>query len=351
MVEQLSIVASRRCAALLRLAALAVAALATPLAQAQAATLDVVKQRGVLRCGVQKAAPGLSLSDAQGRPIGLEPEFCRALAAAVLGSRDRVEVKALGDTELFQALASGEVDVLSGGASWTLSRDTELGARFAGAMFHESQEVMVRRSHAVSSALELSGASICVAGGSRSEFAIAAYFERRSMPFQLVVGERWEDVTNAYKSGGCTAVTADAPALAALRAALPDPDEHVMLPEVVAGKPHGPAVRQGDETWFAIVRWVLMALIRADELGITSANVDAMAESGGPEARHLLGREANIGTPIGLPQTWAYEVIRQVGNYSEMFERNLGRQSPFKLRRGLNGLWQNGGLLYAAPLR
>ncbi|MDX2288588.1 MAG: amino acid ABC transporter substrate-binding protein [Hyphomicrobiaceae bacterium] len=334
------------------LAALVAAVVVVSMAPAAAAaTLEAVKSRGHLLCGVQPDAPGFSFVESTGKRVGLEADFCRALSAAVLGTQDAVEFVPLPDAERFRALLSGRVDVLAGGSSWTLSRDTELGARFAGALYHESQVLMVRRNHAVFSALELSGASICVLGGTRHVPAVSDYFIKRSMPFQLIVADHWDVVGQTYAAGGCTAITGDMSQLGALRVQLPDRDEHLLLPDTVAGEPLGPAVRQGDETWFSIVRWVLMALIRADELSVTSNNAEMLATSGAPEIRRLLGTEANIGQPIGLAATWAYDVIRQVGNYSEIFERNLGLKSELKLRRGLNGLWLNGGLLYAAPLR
>ncbi len=346
------VVATACAAARIVCGAWAVAALAFWCCQsAEAATLDAIKARGRVICGVQPDAPGFSFVQSTGKRAGMESDFCRALAAAVLGTQDAVEFVPLPDADRFQTLLSGRIDILAGGTTWTLSRDTELGARFAGALYHESQVLMVRRNHAVFSALELSGASICVQAGTRHAQSVSDYFAKRTMPFQLIVADHWDDVSQTYAAGGCTAITGEMSQLGALRVRLPDRDEHFMLPDIVDAEPLGPAVRQGDERWFSIVRWVLMALIRADELAVTSNNAETLAKSGVHEVRRLLGTEANIGQPLGLPATWAYEAIRQVGNYAEIFERNLGLKSELKLRRGLNGLWLNGGLLYAAPLR
>ncbi len=324
---------------------------AQPAHAAPKPTLEQVKARGYINCGVSDNAPGFSQVSARGEWSGLEVEFCSALAAAVFGKKDAVKFRALQSTDRFKALQDGEVDVLLRNTAWTLSRDTDLQVRFAGVLFYDGQGFLVPRSHAVSSVLELSGASICVLPGSSGERAVTEFFTRNKMRFQLITSDRWEQLVKAYGAGGCTVLTGDLTLLALERSRLTNAADNVLLAEIISKEPLGPAVRTGDDEWFAIVRWNAMALIAAEELGITSGNIDSMKASAALEVRRFLGEEANLGQPLGLTHDWAYQVVKQVGNYAEVFERTLGQASPFKLERGLNNLWTKGGLMYSAPFR
>lgn len=321
------------------------------LPRALAATLDDVRERGAIVCGVSEGITGFSRADDDGVWNGQDVEFCSALAAAVLGKKDAVKYRPLTPSNRFQALARGEIDVLASSSAATLSRDTELGIRFAGITFYDGQGFLVRRGSAVSSVLELSGASVCVLKGTSSEQGLADFFRRRQMRYQEVSSERWGDLVKAYASGGCTLLTGDVSLLALERSRLAEPSEHMILPELMTKEPLGPAVRQGDEQWFSIVRWALNALIAAEELGLTRENVDSSKESELLDVRRFLGLDANLGRAMGLERDWAYAMVKQVGNYGEIFDRNLGQQSPLKLDRGINNLWTKGGLMYALPLR
>ena len=322
-----------------------------PAVAAKKPTLEQVKARGYINCGVSDNAPGLSQVSPQGDWSGLEVEFCSALAVAVLGKKDAVKFRALQSADRFKALKEGEVDVLLRGTAWTLSRDTELQVRFAGVLFYDGQGFLVPRSHAVSSVFELSGASICVLPGSSGERAVSEYFSRNKMRFQLITSDRWEQLVKAYGAGGCTVLTGDLSLLAVERSRLANAADHVFLAETISKEPLGPAVRTGDDEWFSIVRWNAMALVAAEELGLTSSNVEAMKSSPEIDVRRFLGEEANLGQPLGLARDWAYQVVKQVGSYAEIFERTLGQASPFKLDRGLNNLWTKGGLMYSSPFR
>lgn len=332
-------------------AVLAASICAGPVIAAGKSTLETVKARGHIICGVNGNAPGFSQVSSNGEWSGLEVEFCLALAAAVFGKKDAVKFRALQAAERFKALQDGEIDVLMRGTAWTLSRDTDLKVRFAGVLYYDGQGFLVPRVHAVSSVLELSGASICVLPGSAGERAVSDFFLRQKMRFQLITSERWEQLTKTYAAGGCTVLTGDVSLLALERSRFANAGEHVFLAELISKEPLGPAVRQGDEQWFSVVRWNAMALFAAEELGITSQTADELKSSGTLEIRRLLGVEANLGEPLGLARDWAYQAIKQVGNYAEIFERTLGQATPFKLERGLNNIWTRGGLHYAMPFR
>lgn len=314
-------------------------------------TLDAITARGHIVCGVRANAPGFSQVDARGRWSGLEVDFCRALAAAVLKSKDAVEFRAVTNVERYGLLARGEIDVLAGGSDFTLSRDTELGVRFVDTLFHDGIGFMVRRSQSVFSALELSGASVCFMEGARGAAEVAEFFESRKMRYQPVASPSWTNAINAYLGGSCTAIAGEMSILAAGRMGFSDRQDHIILPEAISKEPTGLAVRPGDERWFSIVRWTLMALIRAEELSVTSKNVESKLTSTRPSLRRLLGLSFNFGQAMGLGPDWAYQAILQVGNYGELFERNLGTQSRLQMDRGLNKLSADGGLMYAMPLR
>ena len=331
---------------------LAIGLLAPPGAWAAAPkTLEAVRARGYINCGVGENTPGLSQVNASGKWSGMEVEFCSALAVAVFGKKDAVKFRSLTTTDRFTALQNGEVDVLMRSTAWTLSRDNELGVRFVDVLFYDGQGFLVPRGHAITSVLELSGASICVLPGSSGERSISDFFNQRKMRFQLVTSDHWDQLIKAYGAGGCTVLTGDISLLANERSHLANTTEHVILPEVITKEPLGPSVRTGDEEWFGIVRWNLMALIAGEELGLTSANIDNLKEGSILDIRRFAGLEANLGQPLGLARDWAFQVIRQVGNYGEIFERTLGTGSPFRLDRGMNNLWTKGGLMYAAPFR
>ena len=314
-------------------------------------TLETMRARGHVLCGISEPQPGFSeINEARVRS-GLDVEFCSALAAAVFGTKDAVKFWPLSANDRFKALQTGDVDVLARGATWTLSRDTELGARFAGVLFYDGQGFLTRRGNAVTSVLELSGASICALPGPAGEQGVADFFNAQRMRYQMVMQAHWDDVVKAYAAGNCTVLSGDVSLLAAARSKLRQPAEHIILPELITKEPAGPAVRQDDPQWFAVVRWTLMALNEAEELGITSANVDAMRTSTEPEVRRFLGLEANLGQALGLPRDWAYQIVKNVGNYGEIFDRTLGAKSNLKLARGLNNMWSKGGLMYAMPFR
>ena len=318
---------------------------------ASSSALDQIRERGYINCGVNEHAPGFSQVNSQGQWSGLEVEFCSALAAAVFGNKDKVKFRALQAADRFKALQEGDVDVLLRTTAWTLSRDGDLKLRFVGILFFDGQGFLVPRNHAVTSALELSGSSICVLPGGAGERAVSDYFTRTKMRYQLITSPRWEDLVRAYAAGGCTVLTGDMTALAAERSRFPNANEHTLLSETISKEPLGPMVRAADDDWFEIVRWTIMALVAAEEFGVTSGNVAGMEGSTSIDVRRLLGLEANLGQPLGLARDWAVQIIKQVGNYGELFERTLGQGSPVKLERGLNNLWTKGGLMYAAPFR
>lgn len=316
-----------------------------------AGILDDVRARGHLECGVSDEAPGLSVADDRGRWSGLGVDFCRGLAAAVLGSKEAVKFNALRPTDRIKALKSGAVDVLAGSTPWTLSFDSDLGIRFAGVLFYDGQGFLVRRADVVSSVLELSGSSICVTSGISAEQALDDFFKSRQMKYQAVVSGKWADLVKAYEGNSCTVLTGEISALAYERSLLTRPSDHILLPEIVSKEPLGPVVRIGDDQWFSIVRWTLMALLSAEELGVGSGNAEVMRSSKLLDVKRLLGIEGNLGESLGLKADWAFQAIRQVGDYGEMFERNFGAKSGMRLDRGFNQLWTKGGLMFAAPLR
>jgi general L-amino acid transport system substrate-binding protein len=329
----------------------ALLALASAASGAETTALDTIRARGYVLCGIGEPQPGFSDVTTAGVRSGLDVEFCSALAAAVFGSKDAVKYWPLSANDRFKALQAGDVDVLSRGATWTLSRDTELGARFTGVLFYDGQGFLTKRGNAVASVLELSGASICALPGAMGEQGVAEFFGAQRMRYQIVAQDSWDDLVKAYAAGSCTVLTGDVSLLAEARSKLKVPADYMILPELITKEPLGPAVRQDDAQWFAVVRWTLMALIEAEELGLTSANVDAQRASTDPGVRRFLGLEANLGQALGLPRDWAYQVVKNVGNYGEIFDRTLGAKSDLKLARGLNNAWTKGGLMYSMPFR
>ena len=318
---------------------------------AHAATLDDVKAKDYVQCGVTGGVPGFSAPDANNVWTGLEVDFCRAVAAAIFNDAEKVRYTPLTSQERFAALSAGEIDILSRTTTWTMSRDTDLGISFVGTMYYDGQGFMVRKADGIASALDLSGAAICIESGTTTELNAADYFAANSLEFNTVVFVDQDEVVKAYEDGRCDVYTTDGSALAAERSKFAVPDDHVILPEIISKEPLGPVVRQGDDQWFKINRWVYYALLEAEELGVTSANVDEMLGSDNPAIKRLLGVEGDFGTPLGLTKDWAYQVIKLVGNYGESFERNVGADTDIGLERGLNALWTNGGLQYAPPIR
>jgi general L-amino acid transport system substrate-binding protein len=321
------------------------------IAPAHAGVLETIRGRGHLVCGVGTDIKGYSAVNGSGTWTGISVDFCRALSAAVLGSKDAVKFVPLPLGERFSALQSGEVDVLSRNATLTSSHDTGLGIRFPGVLVYDGQGFMVRKSQGVSSALELSGARVCVVTEAADVEGVARYFGGLKMGVELLKLDKWPDAVAAYGNKNCQVLSANVSTLGLIRQQLTDPDEHIILPELASKQLVGPAVRQGDEDWFSVVRWTLYALIAAEELGITSANVDAMKASAAGDVRSFLGLDLDFGKRLGLSADWTQRIIKQVGNYGELFERHLGPKSPLKLERRLNNLANNGGLHYAPSFR
>ena len=321
-------------------------------AEAAKSTLSTVKARGQLVCGVSEGLPGFSHRDVEGRWSGLDVDFCRALASAVLGKSAKVRFRALSSKDRFDALISGKVDVLARNTTWTLSRDTALGLNFAGVLFHDGQGFMVRKELGVKNALELDGVTVCAHAGTTTEINVAEFFRSRRMTVKLIAFEKTGDALTAYRNGKCEVYSADRSGLYAQRSRLAAPDNHKILAEVISKEPLGPAVRHGDDAWLEVVRWTLFALINAEELGVTSENAGKLVkESKNPEILRLLGGAENLGKKIGLDPKWALRAVKAVGNYGEIFGRNLGPKSPLKISRGLNRLWSDGGILYAPPIK
>jgi general L-amino acid transport system substrate-binding protein len=324
---------------------------ATGAAVAQGNTLASVKSRGVVNCGVAPGAPGFAFPDDKGNWSGLDVDFCRAVAAAIFNDPSKVSFKPLTAKERFTALQSGEVDVLSRTTTWTMSRDSAMGLSFVGITYVDGQGLMVPKKLGVKSAKELDGASVCVATGTTTELNLADYFRSNNMTYKPVVFEKVDEVNAAYDAGRCDVYTTDQSGLYSQRLRLKNPDDHVVLPEIISKEPLGPSVRQGDFQWFTLNKWVYFALLNAEELGVTSKNVDEMLKSTNPEVRRLVGAEGDFGKAIGLDNDWVVRILKGVGNYGEIFERNVGPNTPLKIGRGLNNLWTKGGIQYAPPIR
>ncbi|MGO4835363.1 amino acid ABC transporter substrate-binding protein [Rhizobiaceae sp. 2RAB30] len=318
---------------------------------ASADTLDMVKERGKLSCGVSQGVAGYSVPDDQGKWTGFDVDFCRAVAAAVLGDPQKLDFVPLSTKERFTALQSGAVDLLSRQTTWTLSRDAGMGMLFAGTAYYDGQGFMVRKDLGVDSVKKLSGASICTEQGTTTEQNVADYFGANKLDYEVVVIVSAEGVVKAFEAGRCDVYTTDASALYAQRLKLADPAGYTVLPEIISKEPLGPAVKQGDDKWFNVVRWTLFALIEAEELGVSRDTAEAGLTSQNPAVRRFLGAEGENGKQLGLEPRWAYDVVSAVGNYGEMFDRNLGAGSDLKIERGINALWNAGGLMYAPPLR
>jgi general L-amino acid transport system substrate-binding protein len=312
-------------------------------------TLDTVRSRGHLQCGVNTGLAGFSAPDSKGVWRGLDVDLCRAVAAAVFGDANKVRYTPLTAQQRFTAIQSGEVDILSRNTSWTIARDTSLGLNFVGINYYDGQGFIVPKKLNVKGAKDLNGATICLQPGTTNELNVADYFRANGMKFKPVVIEKLEEVLNAYFAGRCDVYTTDVSGLVAIRASrAPNPAEHVILPDIISKEPLGPAVRHGDDRWFDVVKWSLYAMIEAEELNLTSKTVDQHVKSASPAIQRFVGASGDIGKGLGLDNRWAYNIVKQVGNYAESFERNL---SPLGFERGLNRLWNKGGLMYAPPVR
>lgn len=319
---------------------------------ASAGTLDDVKSKGFIQCGVSQGLIGFSNPDDKNNWNGLDVDFCRAVAGAVFGDGQKVKFTPLSAKERFTALQSGEIDILSRNTTWTMSRDTSLGLVFAGVTYYDGQGFMVKKSLGVDSAMKLDGASVCTQTGTTTELNLADYFRANNMKYEVVAFEKADEVIQAYDSGRCDVFTTDQSGLYAERLKLKNPDENVVLPEIISKEPLGPVVRQGDDAWFNVVKWTYFALLNAEEAGVTSANVaDMMANSTDPGVRRMLGVEGDYGKAIGLENGWAANAIKAVGNYGEIFDRNVGPDTNLKISRGINALWNKGGIQYAPPIR
>ena len=319
--------------------------------QSPGPTLSAVKQRDILVCGTSTGAAGFSTPDSRGEYRGLDSDLCRATAAAVLGDATKVRWVPLTSTARLPSLQSGQVDVLIRTTTWTQVRDTANGLNFTAINFYDGQGFLLRKSLGLAKATELQGASICVTAGSTNELNLADWARINKVDYRPVVFEQNDEARRSYLAGRCDAYSTDASQLAGLRSSFPVPEEHVILPDIISKEPHAPAVRHGDDQWFDIIRWTFFALLTAEELGVTQANVEEQRASQNPEVRRLLGLTGDHGPLMGLDRAWAYNAIKAVGNYGEVFERNLGMGSAVKLPRGLNDLWTRGGLMYAPPVR
>ena len=334
--------------------AAAVAAVATLSATPAHAgkTIDAIKARGQVICGVNPSLPGFAAADSQGNWTGFDIDICKAVTATLLSDVTKVKWTPLNASQRFAALQSGEIDVLSRNTTWTLTRDASLGLNFTGVTYYDGQGFMVTKKSKITSAKQLKGATVCVQSGTTTEKNLADYSKAMKLNMKPVVFETQEATNKAYFTGRCQVYTTDASGLASVRnKEATNPADHVILPDLISKEPLGPSVRRGDDEWFAIVKWVVFALIEAEEYGITQANVDQMKSSTDPVVQRILGTSEDTGKLLGLDKDWAYRAIKAVGNYGEMFERNLGPNSTLKLPRGANNLWSKGGLIYAPPVR
>ncbi len=320
-------------------------------AAAAQATLDRIKQRGQLICGTSQGVAGFSLPDAAGEWRGFDTDLCRALTAAIFNDQNKAKYISLASKDRLTVLQSGEIDVLSRTTTWTLGRDTGFGLNFTAINYFDGQGFLVRKSANVKEVKALNGASICVAQGTTTELNLADYFRTHGMKYEVIAFSGLDETIQAYEAGRCDAYTTDLSQLAANRLKLKAPGDHELLTEVISKEPLGPWVRQGDDGWFDIVRWTVHALLNAEELGVTQANVEEMLKSPNPEIRRLLGQEGKFGESLGLTNDWVVRIVKAVGNYGESFDRHLGAKSPLNLPRGPNRLWTQGGLQYAPPIR
>jgi len=332
-------------------AAILVAALVAGSPVVRAQTLAAVKERGTLKCGVGQGLLGFSSQGDQNNWTGFDVDFCRAIAAAIFDDPGKVTFTPLDAANRFSALKSGEIDVLSRNSTWTMSRETSLGLMFAGVAYYDGQGFLLRRESGIDTALQLGGKTVCTQTGTTTELNLSDYFRANEMTLNVLALGTAEETRTAYDQRKCDVLTSDVSQLYAERLKLASPDSHIILPEVISKEPLGPVVRQGDDQWFNLVRWTLYALINAEELGVKSATIDEALRSSSPDVRRLVGNEGEFGRQIGLEKDWAARAVRAVGNYGEIFERNIGTESRLSIPRGLNALWTRGGIQYAPPVR
>ncbi|MFZ1641699.1 MAG: amino acid ABC transporter substrate-binding protein [Candidatus Contendobacter sp.] len=323
---------------------------ASGIAQA-GATLDAIKKNGFIRCGVSDGLPGFSYADEKGNYNGIDVDVCRAIAAAVFGDATKVKFTPLTAKERLTALQSGEIDVLSRNTTWTSSRDSAQGMNFAGVTYYDGQGFLVNKKLGIKNAKALDGATVCVQAGTTTELNLSDFFRANKMKFTPITYDKSDESAKSLEAGRCDVLTSDQSQLYAQRIKLAKPDEYVVLPEVISKEPLGPVVRHGDDDWFDIVKWTLFVMVDAEELGVNSKNVEEMKKSTNPDVKRLLGVEGDKGKDFGLANDWMAVVVKQVGNYGEIFDRNVGKGSSLKIERGLNALWNQGGLQYAPPVR
>lgn len=326
-------------------------AMASSAQAASGDTLAQVLKRGELQCGVSDGLPGFSNPNAKGTWEGIDVDMCHAVAAAVFGDASKVKFIPLNAKERFTALQSGEVDILSRNTTWTMSRDATLGLSFTSTLYYDGQGFLVKKELGVKSAKELDGAAVCIQAGTTTELNLADYFRANGMKYTPVVFDTSDQTVKGFESGRCDVLTSDQSQLYALKIKLSKPDGAIVLPEVISKEPLGPVVRQGDDQWETLVKWSLFAMVNAEELGVSSKNVDEQAKKGSPDVRRLLGLEEPTGKALGAKPDWGYQIVKQVGNYAEVFDRNVGAGSPLKIDRGINALWNQGGFMYAPPIR
>ncbi|BAF87583.1 MULTISPECIES: amino acid ABC transporter substrate-binding protein [Azorhizobium] len=318
---------------------------------AKAGTLDDVKARGALNCGVSQGLPGFSSPDDKGNWKGLDVDFCRAVAAAIFNDPNKVRFTPLSAKDRFTALQSGAIDLLSRNTTWTMSRDTTLGFNFAGVMYYDGQGFIVRKSLNIKSAKELNGASICVQAGTTTELNLGDFFRANNMKYEVITFSTEDETVKAYESGRCDSFTSDQSQIYAIKLKLTNAADHVVLPELISKEPLGPLVRHGDDQWFDLVKWTYYALLNSEELGVSQKTLDQSMTSTNPEIKRLLGTDGKFGEGIGLTNDWVVRIIKAVGNYGEIFDRNVGTGSPLGIDRGENKLWNKGGLQYGMPIR
>ncbi|MEA5541796.1 amino acid ABC transporter substrate-binding protein [Limnoraphis robusta Tam1] len=316
-----------------------------------ASRLDTVKNRGKLVCGVDGGIPGFSFVDQNGQYSGLDVDVCKAVAAAIFNDPNAVEYRNLDSTERFEALKSGEVDMLSRNTTWTITRDTSVGMEFAPTTFYDGQGMLVRRESGITSLEDFAGRAVCVEAGTTTELNLTDNMRKRGVQFETKTFQQADPAYAAYAEGACDGMTSDKSQLVARRSTLPNPDEHILLDVTMSKEPLGPVTINNDSAWFDVVKWTTYALIEAEELGINQGNVDQLKTSQDPTIKRFLGLEGDLGQGLGLTNEFAANIIKQVGNYGEIYERNIGQGSQFKLERGQNALWNNGGLLYSPPFR
>ena len=331
--------------------ALALGTVGSPALAAKSPTLEKVQKNGFLRCGVSEGLPGFASPDAKGNWTGFDVDYCRAIAAAIFNDPNKVRFTPTSAKVRFTVLQSGEIDILSRNTSWSMSRDVQLGFEFIGVTYYDGQGFLVPKKLKLTSAKQLNGATVCTNTGTTTELNLADYFRANNLKYKVIAFEKNAEVLAAYDNGRCDAYTTDASGLYAERLKLKAANDHMILPEIISKEPLGPLINHGDQQWGDIARWILFGLVNAEELGITSKNVDQMVKSQSPEVRRVLGAEGAFGESLGLSNDWLVRVVKKVGNYGEIFERNVGQGSALKIKRGLNAPWNKGGILYAPPIR